>query len=95
MQGHDTTSYHSSMGAYYDNETLEEILKTQRNTFPNGPLGALMSMKVELVNDRDPEALALFDKYMAGGLGTMEYASLIESIRIKLLSKPEINTLMV
>ena len=54
-----------------------------------------MSMKVELVNDRDPEALALFDKYMAGGLGTMEYASLIESIRIKLLSKPEINTLMV
>lgn len=94
MQGHDATSFNSSMGAYYDNEGLEEVLKTQRGKFPNGPLAAVLGLKVELESDRDLEALALFDKYMAGQLGTMEYATLIESVRLKVLSKPASNTLM-
>ncbi len=87
MQGHDATSYKSSMGAYYDNEGLEEILKAQRSAFPNGPLAAVLSPKIE-VEDRNPEAHALVDQYLNGKMGTMEFASLMEGLKIKLLSKP-------
>jgi hypothetical protein len=88
MQGHDATSYNPGMGAYYDNEAPEEILNVQRRTFPYGPLGAVLPIKVELESDRDEEALAIFDKYMAGKLGTMEFATLMEGAKIRVLSKP-------
>lgn len=95
MQGHDATTFNSSMGVYYDNEGLEEVLKAQRMAFPNGALAAVLGLKVELEADRDPEALAIFDKYLAGKMGTMEFASLMESVRMKVPSKPDNNTLMV
>ena len=69
MQGHDATTYNPSMGACYDNEALEEILKPQRSTLPNRPMGTLLPIKVELESDRPSEALVLFDQYLAGKKG--------------------------
>jgi len=36
----------------------------------------------------NPEAQVLLDKYLAGKMGTMEFASFTEGVRIKLLTKP-------
>jgi hypothetical protein len=46
-------------------------------------------------SDRDPEALALLDHYMARKMAKMDYANRMENLRIKQFGKPESNTLVV
>jgi hypothetical protein len=74
---------------------LEEVLKAQRSAFPNGLLGNLLPTKMVLENVRPSEVEALLDKYLAGKMSVMKFATLMESVKMRLVVKPvNSNTLM-
>lgn len=41
---------------------------------------------VEMVSERPPEALSLLDKYLAGKIGTIDFAYQMENVKIQLLT---------
>jgi len=82
LQGHDSAEG-GTMRDWYDNPHIEDILDEQESVLPNGPLGTLVPPEVKLVSAMPEEAVALLQAYLTGDLGTMEYASRIESVRAK------------
>jgi hypothetical protein len=75
------------MRDWYDNPHVEDILDEQASVLPNGPLGVLVPPEVKLVSEMPEEAVALLRAYLACELGTMEYATRIESVRAKASAK--------
>ena len=71
------------MRDWYDNPHIEDIFDEQASALPNGPLGILVPPEVKLISAMPEEAVALLQAYLAGELGTMEYAARIESVRAK------------
>jgi len=49
-------------------------------------LGTLLPPEIEITADRPAEAIALLDSYFAGKIGTMEFATEIERIRLKTMT---------
>ena len=64
------------------------ILDEQGRELPRGPLGLLMAPEVEIVANRPPEVLTIVDSYLAGKIGTMEFASRMETVRMKAFASP-------
>jgi integrase len=87
LQGHDAAEG-GAMRDWYDNPRVEEILEEQHERLPRGPLGLLVPVEVEISADRPPEALALLDAYLDGTVGTMEFATQMEKIRLKAIAGP-------
>jgi len=82
LLGHDATEG-GAMRDWYDNPRIEDILEEQEKCLPKGPLGLLMPSEVEIVSRVPSEAMALFEAYMAGEIGTIEFMTSIENIRKK------------
>ena len=72
------------MRDWYDNPAIEDILAEQAEYLPDGALGLLDSVKVELTEGLCPESVELLREYLAGRMGTMELANKVESIRLRL-----------
>ncbi len=79
-----------SMRDRYDNPNLEGILEEQRDRLPKGPLGHLEPTEIEISGDRPREAVALLDSYLAGKIGTMEFAPEMEKIRLRVATGPSL-----
>jgi len=80
--GHDATGG-GNMRDWYDNPAIEDILAEQAEYLPDGALGLLDSVKVELTEGLCPESVELLREYLAGRMGTMEFANKIEAVRLK------------
>ncbi|MGD1060547.1 MAG: hypothetical protein ABR879_03730 [Methanomassiliicoccales archaeon] len=78
------------MRDWYDAPHLEEILEEQHDHLPRGPLGLLLNADIELYSERPPDALALLDSYLDGKIGTLEFATEIEKVRLKAASSPSV-----
>ncbi len=87
LQGHDAESG-ASMRDWYDNPQLEEIYQEQMDRFPNGPLGILAPIEVELIADIPPEAVRLMKDFFDGKLGSFALAQSVESLKMKMDAKP-------
>jgi len=83
LMGHDATGG-GNMRDWYDNPAIEDILAEQAEYLPDGALGLLDSVKVELTEGLCPESVELLREYLAGRMGTMELANKVESIRLRL-----------
>jgi len=55
-------------------------------------LAEVLGPKVK-IEDRNPEAHTLVDKYLEGKMATSEFANLIEGLRLKLLTTPVVSPL--
>ncbi len=75
------------MRDWYDNPALEEIFEEQAEILPDGPLGTLTTPKVEMAEGVAPECVNLLREYLNGGIGTMEFATKMESLRLKLVAQ--------
>lgn len=92
LMGHDPTQG-GSMRDWYDNPQLEDIFAEQTEMLPHGPLGMLENESVELMNELPSDAVTLMHDYLTGQIGTMEFATKVETIRLRnapaQLSRPE------
>ncbi|HIJ16911.1 MAG TPA: hypothetical protein HA364_03930 [Thermoplasmata archaeon] len=81
------------MRDWYDNPVLEDIFAEQAQMLSYGPLGALGNASVELTEELPSEALALMQDYLKGQIGTMEFVTKAEAIRLRnapvQLARPE------
>jgi len=73
------------MRDWYDNCPLTDLLEEQAQCLPAGPLGNILKPKVELTEDPSPEIVSAVTEYLAGRVGTMDFASRMESLRFKSL----------
>jgi len=80
--GHDPTQG-GSMRDWYDNPQIEDVLAEQAEKLPYGPLGMLGHGAVELVEGMPSDAVPLMLEYLAGQIGTMEFATRAEAIRLR------------
>lgn len=82
-----------NMRDWYDNPVLEDIFAEQAQMLSYGPLGALGNASVELTEELPSEALALMQDYLKGQIGTMEFVTKAEAIRLRnapvQLARPE------
>lgn len=83
--GHDSSSG-VSMRDWYDNPGLEDVFTEQAERMPHGCLGILQAPGVELTDAIPKEAVPLIVDYLAGTIGTMEFASAMEKVRLKVIS---------
>ncbi len=83
MQGHDADAS-SNMRDVYDNPPLEEWLQEQKDVLPNGPLGTLIPIEVELIAAIPPEGVSLLKDYFDGKLGIMGLMTSLEGLKMKL-----------
>ncbi len=74
------------MRDWYDNPGLEEILSEQEAGVPDGCLGILHSVDLELDDPVPAEAVSLLTNYFAESIGTVEFVSAMEKIRMKALA---------
>jgi len=90
--GHDPTQG-GAMRDWYDNPQIEDVLVEQAEKLPRGPLGVLWHGAVELVEGMPSDAGPLMLEYLAGQIGTMEFATRVEAIRLRgsigQVSRPE------
>ncbi|MCJ7463837.1 MAG: tyrosine-type recombinase/integrase, partial [Thermoplasmata archaeon] len=84
LQGHDS-SQGDCMRDWYDNCPLTDLLEEQAQCLPDGPLGSVLKPKVELTEGLSPEIVSVVTEYLAGRVGTMDFASRMESLRFKSL----------
>ena len=82
LMGHDPTAG-GSMRDWYDNPQIEDVLAEQAEKLPYGPLGMLGHGAVELVEGMPSDAVPLMLEYLAGQIGTMEFATRAEAIRLR------------
>ena len=73
------------MRDWYDNCPLTDLLEEQAQCLPDGPLGSILKPKVELTEGLSPEIVSAVTEYLAGHVGTMEFASRMEAFRLKSL----------
>jgi hypothetical protein len=90
--GHDPTQG-GAMRDWYDNPQIEDVLVEQVEKMPYGPLGLLGHGPVELMDGVPSDAVSLMLEYLAGQIGTMEFATRAEAIRLRgsigQVSRPE------
>jgi hypothetical protein len=72
----------------YDNPPVEEWLQEQKDILPNGPLGTLTPIEVELIADIPPESVNLLKQYLDGKLGIMGLMTSLEGLKMKLDANP-------
>ena len=82
LMGHDPTQG-GSMRDWYDNPQIGDVLAEQAEKLPYGPLGMLGYGSVEVEDGVPPDAAALMLEYLAGKIGTMEFATHAEAIRLR------------
>jgi len=92
LMGHDPTQG-GAMRDWYDNPQIEDVLAEQAEKMPYGPLGLLGHGPVELIDGIPSDAVSLMLEYLAGQIGTMEFATRVEAIRLRgstgQVSRPE------
>jgi hypothetical protein len=92
LMGHDPTQG-GNMRDWYDNPQLEDIFAEQLEKLPHGPLGMLGNDSIELMEGIPSDAVSLMQEYLMGQIGTMEFATRAEAIRLRnsktQLSRPE------
>jgi hypothetical protein len=79
--GHDAAD--GSMRDWYDNPRLEDIFEEQSAKLPDGPLGLLEPPEIKLISGLSPKAVTILQTYLSGKIGTMEFASRIEALRLE------------
>ena len=82
LMGHDPTQG-GSMRDWYDNPQIEDVLTEQAEKMPYGPLGMLGHGAIELIEGLPSDAVPLMLEYLAGQIGTMEFATRAEVIRLR------------
>ncbi len=69
------------MRDWYDNPEMQDSLDEQSLKLPRGPLGLLEPPEVKLTEGLPPEAVALLREFLAGGVGTLEFAHRLEALK--------------
>ncbi len=87
LMGHDPAQG-GAMRDWYDAPQLEDVLTEQAERLPRGPLALLEPPEVRLIDGVPPEILEVVRAYVAGDVGTMEMASRLEALRLKVLKGP-------
>lgn len=82
LMGHDPTQG-GAMRDWYDNPQIEDVLAEQAEKLPYGPLGMLGHGPIELIEGMPSDAVPLMIEYLAGQIGTMEFATRAEAIRLR------------
>lgn len=82
MMGHDATQG-GSMRDFYDCPQLQDIFDEQAARLPYGPLGLLDPPTVELEGGLSKEVVSLVSAYLVGQTGTMEFATMMEKLRLQ------------
>ena len=78
LMGHDPTRG-GSMRDWYDNPALERIFAEQAEHLPEETLATLDPVRLETPEGLCPEPVDLLRDYLGGRMGTMEFATKIES----------------
>jgi hypothetical protein len=91
MQGHDADRG-QNMRDVYDQPPLEEWLQEQKDVLPNGPLGTLTPVEVELIADIPPDGVSLLKDYFEGKLGIMGLMTALEGLKMKLDARTPIQS---
>jgi len=82
LMGHDAAQG-GAMRDWYDNPQLRDIFDEQAARLPYGPLGLLEPPTVELEGGLSKEVVSLASAYLAGQIGTMEFAIMMEKIKLQ------------
>jgi len=82
LMGHDATQG-GAMRDWYDSPQLQDVFDEQAARLPYGPLGLLEPPTVELEGGLSKEVVSLVSAYLAGQTGTMEFASMMEKMRLQ------------
>ncbi len=82
LMGHDAAQG-GTMRDWYDNPQLRDIFDEQAARLPYGPLGLLEPPAMELEGGLSKEVVSLASAYLAGQIGTMEFATMMEKIRLQ------------
>jgi integrase len=82
LMGHDATQG-GAMRDWYDSPQLQDVFDEQAARLPYGPLGLLEPPTVELEGGLSKEVVSLVSTYLTGQLGTMEFATQMEKIRLQ------------
>ena len=78
--GHDPT-LGGAMRDVYDNP--EDTFAEQSAKLPNGPMALLEPPEISVSEGLPPEVVALVREYQVGKVGTIEFASRMEVLRLK------------
>lgn len=87
LMGHDATQG-GAMRDWYDSPQLQDILDEQAERLPRGPLGMLEPLSVEIEGGLPREVIGLVSTYLAGQMGTMEFANQMERLRLQRSTNP-------
>jgi len=82
LMGHDAAQG-GAMRDWYDNPQLRDIFDEQAARLPYGPLGLLEPPTVELEGGLSKEVVSLASAYLAGQIGTMEFVTMMEKIKLQ------------
>jgi len=77
------------MRDWYDTPRLEDVLEEQATVLPNGPLGLLHAPSVRVESGLPKEVVELAEEYLAGKLGTMEFAQRMEAIQRRIFARSQ------
>jgi len=93
LMGHDPTQG-GSMRDWYDSPQLEDIFAEQEDRLPNGPLGFLDPLTIEIEGGLPKEIVDIVARYLNNELSTYDLGSQIEKIKNVRLSAniPKITT---
>ncbi len=79
--GHDPT-LSGAMRDVYDNP--EDTFAEQSAQLPNGPMGLLETAQVSVSDGLPAEVVGLLSEFLAGNIGTMDFATRMEALRRKI-----------
>jgi integrase len=82
LMGHDATQG-GAMVDWYDSPQLQDVFDEQASRLPYGPLGFLNPPTVELEGGLSKEVVDIVSSYLAGQLGTMEFATTMERTKLQ------------
>ena len=73
---------------------MADVFLEQEDRLPNGPLGYLEPLTVEIEGGLPKEVFGMLTRYFSNELSTMEFANEIEKIRLKraITASPKITT---
>jgi integrase len=93
LMGHDPTQG-GSMRDWYDSPQLEDIFAEQEESLPNGPLGFLDPLAIEIEGGLPREIVDILTRYLNNELSTYELGGQMERIRMDRLTanNPKITT---
>lgn len=79
LQGHDIDR--NDMGCWYDNRPLNELIDEQARVAPRGLVAEILGPSMHISGDVPNDAIGLVEEYLAGNLGTIDFANRMEAIR--------------